>query len=1194
MSLTTHNFIESIIPKKLTISDGYLDLKKEIINTEEGFNYVAYNALKDVNDIKTNNFSNLFLSKKQKNSNILELKEKIETGLPDFVSTLSFFKADESPSNNPEIWIAIDKSYDAYEMDTTSSSFKLIDNITDNHYHYTFRVQCIDEQYCRISHTFGDTTYYFTYDNGFKVSMFPKNEKFIYFLENNKLFLFYPTKDETNTKNILNKVVCKKNNGEWFLELEKVSSATNLDSENAIIFVNNNRENLNYSVDASWITYDRTNNITKIDLDRSNLNLETQFLLHHEYSDKENKINLIPLKNNLTYQGTVTNGTNLTISNNGKTILEPLVDFRNYHSINSGVNQETGSENITLTFTFTDQVYHINEGDDCIFSIPALKDGDIFSPLYPYKKLNINDSAFVLNGAFASNIPFLADKFRKLQNNTSINNCTYHCTWLYQPKENVKPVWLDRYYYPDKIKREDALISESTDDYYDLSFENNLDKFYFSKEETENLTELEKEQLNEIKTKLEQIGYIDKISDLNIEEGTTYKYSRLSDEMVKEVVSTLDDVSIKTVQNQKTNTTNLKNRIVFNKENWLKISADDFNNTRSISFNTDLLIDPAKKIGIQLFGSDYKHGFNIQNRKDLCPFTYYATGDTLYMLNNNFKVCNFFKIEEKYNEKIIYFIEPGPFENIYLFTEKSLIIFDYDLRLKNKIDLKSIIKNGIDNLADLDSENDTNNVKNYLEFLQNNTAEIATINAIFYNGNLYTVINNGNAILKIIFNPENEDDKVALKESYTSCRILRFGDYKTNFVFDESKNLVQTSHKIKKLFINDDILFAFNYDVLSLAPDGDTIYGIIKDNAESDEVEDDNFYIFNQSLSKLVNFSSASKFAEFVSDVSIDSVAFGSNGTFALVRGFDTDNDKKTLEIYDKSKTKIYNYPLNGYDKIISLNYYRYIDETFEEHDVFIAVLSLYGFIGVVEYQIDQELIKTYIPNLDADVVSGFNGIINSNKFITKLNENKLYFNVFMSDNKPPISYIWDLVDAQNGWYNINVNIDSESGAFNIKINDKIVAELELDSKYSHYNPLLFNSNYYYGILGKRYGTTLNEILDTNYVYDPYVCKNCKAENTTLYTRNLSYYEYQASRLYFSKINPLTITLPCGIRNGIEEIVRYFKYSKPGSMSSNIKINIAGLTEIESNREKELLRKSILDSLTENDYLINVKEIEFI
>lgn len=83
-------------------------------------------------------------------------------------------------------------------------------------------------------------------------------------------------------------------------------------------------------------------------------------------------------------------------------------------------------------------------------------------------------------------------------------------------------------------------------------------------------------------------------------------------------------------------------------------------------------------------------------------------------------------------------------------------------------------------------------------------------------------------------------------------------------------------------------------------------------------------------------------------------------------------------------------------------------------------------------------------------------------------------------------------------------------------------------------------------------------------------------------------------RLRDKKINPIILTLPCGNRNGIDEIVRYFKYNSAGAISNKVKINVSG-TGLQTEGEFEMMRKEIMSVLEKNvDCLVEVKEIEFI
>jgi hypothetical protein len=175
-----------------------------------------------------------------------------------------------------------------------------------------------------------------------------------------------------------------------------------------------------------------------------------------------------------------------------------------------------------------------------------------------------------------------------------------------------------------------------------------------------------------------------------------------------------------------------------------------------------------------------------------------------------------------------------------------------------------------------------------------------------------------------------------------------------------------------------------------------------------------------------------------------------------------------------------------------------------------------------------------------------------------------------------------------------------DEATYNIKVNEITIGDYNSNNvpnfkKHSYSNVSFLDGTYYIGTLPKQYGTTLNEILLGDARFDPYAWKNSKIRNTTVYNKTLEYYEQQANTLHFDKINPLTLTIPCGIRNGVEEIVRYFKFNKPNSFTNKVKINIAGLSkDIKMQSQLEALKSEIITSLSNNDCLLKIKEIEFI
>lgn len=1168
--------------KELTLTDNFFKLKGNFVKSPV-FNYTGYNILKDVYDVKTNNFSNLVLTKKQKNSNVLDIKTPaiVQNDL-DIITTLSFFSDDKEVG----AFLCFNKSYDTWDMDISSANFTVTEGCPESYQNYLFRVVTHEDlNYCQISHNFGDNTYYLEFDKG--IFQYTDNQnsettKFLYHIDNGFLRLYIKTLEG------IKKVKCDiNNNNQYILGIESYkSSADDNIADNIFInaeasydkFVNSN----NNFIDSSWITYDRKNKISVIDNNHSVFALDSQFLLHHEYSTNTD-VNIIPLKNNLTYQGSLVNGANNTRSNDGFYINKPLVDFKTYTGINSGINQEYGNDNIILTFNFTDQEYHIEPGKEYEFSI-ASSDSSIFGPLYPYNTININDTMFVRNGAFGSSTPYLADKVKKFQNkNTKYNVGSYLCTWLYQPSAEATPIWLDRYYYPDMIHRHSAL----TADVFSPSFNNIPDDIKNSDDK------FIAEDIENFKIALQNNTYVDKKSDLTIEPGTSYKYKRIGKDDVSTLFNTLEPSRIAIVKDQNTNNVNLDGGFAFNKENWRVISSEAFKNTSAINFNTNLYINPYKKMGIQIFGSDYNTGVNIQNRKDLAPFHYYASEDSIHLLNNKYEIRQSCNIAKKYNTAIRRLIIGAPFDDLYILTNDSLIIMEYDLKLKSRILYKDF-----ENLYKITNANS----ETIGDILAKNQS-------LEYNANLYIPINNKNDkyIIKLILHPEKNG------ENSLTARRLTNDEFVNNFTNTYDESLVEADSIIKSLYVDKEgILYAFNYDKLSMSFDGDTIYGLYNTSAEEDansEKANHNwYYIFNQSIGRLYSSAAASKYAEFTSDVSIDNIALNPAGEMALIRGFRKnattnafDEAEKYLEIYDRTKTKIYSYPLDGFTSINALDYYNYIDEAFEEHMVFSAIGVKHDKITVVEYQSDTQKIVTHYTGIDADFIDNFYQSTNSNALINSYDENKIYFNMFlpMGIYNERLSIVWDLRETQEGWYNINLEADTDNAIFRIRINDEIFGEItykdnEKFYRFSHTNDSIFDTIHYFGAVGKDHGTRLHEILSDN-LYDPYVLQNTKTENTTLYIKSLKYHEYQAMRLNYGNINPLTITLPCGIRNGIEEIVRYFKYRTPGFITNKVKINISGLDEIKYESEMNALKKEIYKALEEDgDCLTKINEIEFI
>lgn len=1305
MALNRLLLSENIKAKEMNYSDNFFKLKSEKVITSDSFPYNIYKALTDVNDFKTNNYSNLILSRKMKNSDWLEANTKKNVKQLDIVTTISFYGNDPEDIIEKGSWLYFDKNYEMWDINLENVSYSITyGRPTKNYYNYIFHIDFIDENTCKIIHTFGDIKFYLSVDELLNVSFSKfdnENNLFQFTLDGDNMILYkkvkHTTRDETDE-------IIDEQYKLYTLNIERLDEnntklvlSENLEQTNTnLIYIVNNVLDMDFYLDASWISYDRSQYIDSVDRTKSAFNLETQALFHHQYNN-DDTINFIPLKNNLTYKGNTIRGNNLSISDN----FYPDVDFRNYTSINSGLNQEKGNDNIILNFLFNDQEYEVNEGEDLHIKIPeATSNGYVdIHPLWPYNYININDTKFTKNGAFGSSNPAFADKFKKYQGHiTQIydkdgkrvtpNNGTYLCTWLYKENHESDPVWMDRYYYPD-LTQKYQIIDKLANVYdenenqpfkntFDKSFDNIVDKHYLKDEETGEDT----------KKKILQNVYFDKISDLIIEPGCSYIYSRLSKDMIKEKNEQISAYSISKVKSKNNKEINLRDYFAFDNENYIKIPHEMWNKTNVINFNTDIFLDSKKKIGIQLFGTDYTDGFNIQNRKDVTPFHYYATDKTIYITNNKFEIVHQFSLYEKYGDYIIKFFMGDVFDDIIVLSGMHLYIFAYDLRLKSRLSLigiptqrviededgnekvitmeavesvynlenitlytdgeeislknypygnnKKIIIDGISNKGRKTIENCVgskkiksiiSNTKRHISLTHGEDYKIipckiveliSDSKAIAYKNNLYIPF--GQDILKIILCPDSERDfeifTEKIREDYpAAARVLSPYEYHLNYIRKSNSNseeislqngFINVENKIKNIYIDESgAIYGFNYDKIAIVPDGDTVYGLY---AGQDYINSGGWYwLFNQSLSKMIASSNTSKYGEFASQNSIDMVKFNNKGEMALVRNFNnfesnqnSDNNKR-LDIYDKSKKRIYTYDLSAYDEIISLDSYNYITEEHQERCVFTLLAKAAASIYQISYVSDTKEIIGRATSLPYKHNKKFYETINSNAIMRYKDENVLYFNLHV-----PSPYIydyiatikWNLEDLQTGWYNINVKVDLDEAIFEVRINDEIFETINEDTHnwfkpYINSNGTTFDSTYYIGCVGKKYGTTLNKIIN-NATYDPYVCKNSKIENTTIYTKSMSYDEYQAMRLRDKNVNKLILTLPCGTRNSIDEIIRYFKYNAAGAMSNKVKINISG-TGLETQGEFDMLKQEILSTLeTQKDCLIDVKEIEFI
>lgn len=1129
-SVKEESLFTNIEGKELIITDGFYKLKGDYIHNENFFNFNEYEILNDINDAQTNNLSNILLSRKDKASNFLQspFSQNNKNTLGNIKTTLCFGYPSENINN--AFFVGIEKS----------SKNIIVKQSRDQNHFYIFDILELTPNTCEISCNIDNIKHYICYEYNSNIltvkSVIDKDitkfkTVFSYHTNGDKLNLYKDTHDNLGT-------------APQILSLNIATNSLSFKTPDKLIGEHNFYETIyieksstiDYPIDASWVSYEQNDDINQINNERSHFSLDGQFILHHEYSTA-NSANIIPLKNNFTYKNEISNGESSIYNSNKEYIRDAVIDFKNYTSLSSGFNQEKGYDNIVLNFTFNEQTYTVNPGDDLIFTIPEESTDDTESDffnysLYPYKQLNLNDAPFIRNGSFGSDSPILADKIKYYSKSTlpisnsdddTSTSVRYLCSWLYYDEERKESTWLDRYYYP-VISKESAESKVC-----------NLVDYYIKDNFKENLI---------------QHTVYDRRSDITIKGGGTYKYERISNEDVSTIFNNLADSRVENKVSNRGTVSATYDEILLDGESWYNLQDDKLSNTNAIHFNTDIYINPDKKMGIQLFGCDMTHGFNIQNRKDLTPFYYYSDENSIYLYNNEHRLCKSLNLTKIYDEKIIKVIGDTAFKNLFVLLEHSIVVLYYDLSIKIYAKYNEIEP----------------------------TSESNSFSADFLNGDYYLV---NESDLYILIN------NTVKKVSHTLTNKLEITDLSTGnageeLIFLNAKGASPKSIYFEALYKK---MYIFEDKVCKLASDKHTIFAINETNNEEEK------YILNA-----YDLNGNKKpFVYFKSSTSIDNISIGPNDDMILIRGFKGNNkDKQCFEIYDNTRNKVYKYSLSSYDEIKSVIFYRYIDIYGKEHDTFKLICSRNNFIDIILYHIEERRTTINMTALSHNDTCKY--IVNDNNIIKYTNENVLYFNLYAYDKL--VAYVqWDIAQIQAGWYNIDALIDFNKNIFKIKINDVIISD-NLITYFHNIQGLdsnsIFDNIYTVGAISKSHGLSLSELL-YNGKADPYTINNTKLKNLTLYNKKLNYHEQQASLLYFKKINPLILTLPCGVRNGIEEITRYFKYNNPGSVSNKIKINIAGLNAIDLKRDAAALKSHIIDAVQRDaDCLVEIENIEFI
>lgn len=253
----------------------------------------------------------------------------------------------------------------------------------------------------------------------------------------------------------------------------------------------------NISLDTTFITY---NNDNTINLDKSELDLTNNFLIHNKYSDPNGNSDIIVLKNQLLQNEVFSSANNLLSSNAWNSFTD---DLREYTCIGDDIKEEE-TEDLTLSYVFYNKPYLIKPGTNTFVSP---------SSMYPFSVLNINDTKFINSGAYSHTSPAYSDRIYHISNDPieKENGQYLLCTWLSGSPFSDQKVWVDRYFYPDLIEKADALAGR---DITQVTYDDYIEQLV--------------SQNSSLNAETKTRKFFDKLSDLAFTPNQTYIYERLN------------------------------------------------------------------------------------------------------------------------------------------------------------------------------------------------------------------------------------------------------------------------------------------------------------------------------------------------------------------------------------------------------------------------------------------------------------------------------------------------------------------------------------------------------------------------------------------------------------------------------------------------------------------------------------------
>ena len=1106
-----YNSTREICFPEVTYPDSTRRIKQYRSNLEQGFRVNNIAAFEELRDQKNNNFSLNYLTNSSLLTDLIELPTKA-TGLEVITTPLRFFAPEDTVEKRN---LYIYKPDGDKSLTQRAVGLEDINRAIKNNFY--FELEILNDYFLRIRHNDGSNYFYMHWDEALNKFVFLRGEAEIdKLVETSDMFRY--NIDEFGRMHLFKCTdeklfVMSASETDIIMEQIKPDSRFSATGANTIA-INYNFININNSQNNDFVNYEvnKFNTLTINPL-KSLFNQKGQYLFHCEYNSQDLKkcsleFNFFTLDTSRSEYGFIKRGTNTLDSFDSF----PTFTYRKYNTLDTGGDEEGGHDKMSLIYTFFDKDIYIESGRTTAFTAP--------SSIYPFEKLNINDTTFTKNGAFSGPSPALSDKFYVKQNQPGhYQNGRYLCTWLSASSPLQPAVWVDRYYYPDAASKFDALGEIPR---YVTSFTDNADQ--------------DVTYSDRLRQDTAGIKFFDKKSDAVITPNSLLKYERVGISDINNIISSsmplasgFDNYHYQVLQRDIDNTANRslgkitedfcvessQKELLFDGTFYTKLSVyEDINKTKEFSLSFDADIDTDTQYGYKIMGNSVGSGFGVFQDRTITPF--------LHIVNKN-----------------------------------VLRIYNTDATLLNTITFQSTIEDGDENIKDIfrfaaledfivvsESDNFT--------FMYRVDAKGNKKRLEIDSSGIYGYINTYMAVDHILFLlPLNRIKKLNIYTleltEYTldDDLVEEFDEYKDSAGLAYYEGVIEYNNKIYLLpacvhqpkWCGDDIIF---YTVRSTNTEQKQ-YALIKHDLRRNEAITfltsdcpiSDLIVTNREPVKTIVIAIGNTTREYnTNGVFINAVNYDEQLDFGLVEGDDTEiqdlqgelntGDVITSEII--ALDIVNEYVQGGVGNFSEL-------VLFANSDNSVTLNAPTGASVPFEGVTAEGLVVTPITNYNT-----LNHIYSNKTLDFKIT----LTNKYNSEDVLNRVIEFDPARVDKGRHTFTFNFDSMLGVAALFVDGAFYEDIRFErGKYKIHN--IFNDEFYVGTAGFANGLDL-----ATYLKQPgyYFINNLKVENFYINNKTLNNTEIFALSLRDKKIDDLVLSIPHGQRNNKATIERFYKLGR--------------------------------------------------